>query len=511
MVTRFRAATPFFITLFLTLLGCSVPPLESEFERGPRVKDIVKHLNCELASIVNRDPHNQQLMARLNADPDLHRKLLQHLTDAHFVASVLMTLDVSNSEGVNPSLTFISPLNAAATLSRTGTVGGSLNGTQERNISLGYSIDLEELQDKPIRKHDKVIDVVRYADAHHCYPDGQFVDVSTEESSFAGGLAGDLGLTAIVVDGLRGIDAASNVNIYGNSGPTALTVSDEISSLVLKITDPRINPDFLGNLNFVGNMSFSPSTTDALSPGTATLTGTATIAEGAKRDSYFVSINGASLQGSQTASVTLSLSGTMTRIGGATTGLAGKLGFGPKLTLAGTIDPSYKPESLTLAGTATPDPTVGAGATAFFNINMPEASQGGRQHALAGGSSTPGGSQSKAGGTSSGSSTQFGSLVNFILSYGVNGGPNWTLQTFKGPGGGSSITGSGGGGQLLNVSRTNTDTLTITFVPACKNEPNTPSPKNFWASLPHCDQFSKSGAANAGNANNVLIQSGRGL
>jgi len=57
----------------------------------------------------------------------------------------------------------------------------------------------------------------------------------------------------------------------------------------------------------------------------------------------------------------------------------------------------------------------------------------------------------------------FGSIIDFTIVEGANGGPNWTLVHFKGP-----IASSGGSQPgLLNVSRTVKDTLNISFVPLC--------------------------------------------
>ena len=54
----------------------------------------------------------------------------------------------------------------------------------------------------------------------------------------------------------------------------------------------------------------------------------------------------------------------------------------------------------------------------------------------------------------------FGSTVDFTIVYGINNvGPTWTITHFKGPGGGSQ--------GLLTLTRTEKDTLVISFAPAC--------------------------------------------
>ena len=86
----------------------------------------------------------------------------------------------------------------------------------------------------------------------------------------------------------------------------------------------------------------------------------------------------------------------------------------------------------------------------------------------------------------------FGSTVDFTIVYGIsNVGPTWTLTKFKGPGGGSGgaggggatqgASGSGGGGGggssgLLTLTRTERDTLVISFAPQCPDDGECPPP-----------------------------------
>jgi hypothetical protein len=105
----------------------------------------------------------------------------------------------------------------------------------------------------------------------------------------------------------------------------------------------------------------------------------------------------------------------------------------------------------------------------------------------------------KSAASSSASTTQFGSLVTFAITYGVNGGPNWTLSTFKGPAGGV-----GPGGQLISATRTHTATMQITFVAACKDGNNPQELDTFWKSVPKCNGTQQAQAAAAGQAINLL-------
>jgi hypothetical protein len=92
-----------------------------------------------------------------------------------------------------------------------------------------------------------------------------------------------------------------------------------------------------------------------------------------------------------------------------------------------------------------------------------------------------------------------------MLSYGVEGGPNWTLSNFKGPGGGT-----GTASQLLSVSRSHTDSVTITFVAACQDEINVEQFETYWQTIPKCNGTQQIQAANAGAQYNFLLQTGRG-
>ena len=89
------------------------------------------------------------------------------------------------------------------------------------------------------------------------------------------------------------------------------------------------------------------------------------------------------------------------------------------------------------------------------------------------------GATAKSTASSSANSTQFGSMITFMLTYGINGGPTWTLSTFKGPG--------GGGGpqkrQLLSATRAHTATLQLTFVAACNDYNNLPRINDYWQSI----------------------------
>jgi uncharacterized membrane protein YgcG len=520
------AACSLLIGTLFAITNCSVPPLKSQLEGGPTVQDVVQHINCELAPIVWLSKTDLRVIDRM--EPDLsvplgrvvariqadHRFywLLRRLTKDHFVASVLMTLDVLDSEGLNPSLNFIHPLPGTSSSSMnnfTLAIGGSLTGSQERNISLGYSIDLEHVADpcKPLRSNGA-----------------------------PGGLTGDLGLTDIVVDGLLGLQAASRVNIYSSAGPTVPPLTYQMQNWYMRI---NFDPETI--LNFNGSLAFTPSTSDAQAPGTLNLTGTVvpegqvnktTGTEDDSKNAYFLNLTGSTFQAANGV-VSFLLNGNMTQSVPTDDLQLGSLGFSPKLALTGTIDASTPPPTVKITSASVTPDTAAAHFTgkppALGTLPIPvDISQSELKPTGPAASGTPqpagGASAKNNASTPSSSSTQFSSVINFIVSYGLNGGPNWTLQTFKGPsagggggggsgGGSGSSGGSGGGGggsgSLVSVSRTDTDTLSITFVAACKNAENSQNPRDFWQALPHCDQNSILNAKNTGdsvNRSNFVIQ-----
>lgn len=577
MLRGVRAGRPLSIGFLVILLGCAVPPLESQFEHGPTVSDVVRHIEYELASLVNgvkvdqkhhvvKVKNNKRLAQLICEDsryPQTARdleKLLSRLTDDHFVASALMSLDVMDTEGINPSLTFITPLNMTGSYSRTGAIGGSLSGTQERNIQLGYSIDFDQLLKIRVPSFDLHCDAPNYGIAN----------VGPENGT---GFRGDLGLTDIVVDGLNGLNVSSKSNIYGSSGPVGPTVTRNLvipappsykTSYGPVLIFPKDKPEGLkSDPEFSGSITLSPSTTGTSALGSANLAATTTFAitQNSKNKegnyNYFINLSGQSItqydkETNILTDIVLSLTGTVLQssklpdvIDGVTNGTA--------LNLTGQIPVDIKGEPvlecLSLSGTLgmrnvtlsypyawaeshcenvkaeiqkkmkQGKPSVRAIEKNSFYVGAPFQPQ----------VSQPGGAKgaAPAAPSAAGNSTLFGTLVSFVVSYGVNGGPNWTLQTFKGPSGGGggggssggSSSGTGGGsgggggsGQLFNLNRTDTDQLTITFVAACQTKAPIKA-ADYWQSLPECDLagMAKQGANGLALQNNLLIQSARGF
>lgn len=534
MLKCVRTARALLLGLFVVgaVSGCSLPLLESQGEGGPTVTDIVEHINCELADIVKlKDTPREQiermipntstsygrLVAEIQANPWKYKDLLRHLTEDHFVASVSMILDVINAQALNPSLSFITPINNSTMFNRSFGVGGSLTGTQERNITLNYSVDLDHV-------------------AKQCRP----------SERVAAGLTGDLGLADIVVDGLLGLEASNKVNIYTSTGPTAPPPKS------YQLTRWHMTLDFSTSekpknwekLKFNGKLGFSASAADAQSPGNLSLTGIATHGEGSK-NTYFINLTGTTFQSRNV--VDFSLMGNMTQSSPTDRRNLQQLGFSPKLTLAGRINSKSSAPVEMNSGSISSDtasaevaslnpepPKSGLSIPVMLSqseqipVPPPESEKDLKPQSVQGGLSPPSPGGKAVGPTPSPSnSTLFSSLIGFAISYGLNGGPNWTLATFKGPSGGGggggsgggsggggngSGSGGGGGGQLASINRTDTDSLSITFVAACRTKGDrTKPPTDYWESLPVCSQNPQSRAdaetlGSRTNQNNLLLQ-----
>ncbi len=512
-------ATPF-------LTHCSsVPELTSEPGNGPSVRQIVNHINCELASIIAsnpsvkrqfavfkkqyRGPADQKIEEREAADPKL-KKLLPYLQEDHFVASVLLTLDTTDTQGVYPSASFIHPFTTA--FNRTWGLGANLNGTQERNVTFGYSIDLANA-------------------GQGCSP-----EVLSPEDA---GVSGTLGLADIVADGLTGIDSSQKVNVYSSGGPVMPAFDAVLNDLGLGLTCAGSNNCAQHNLDgqelrLSGVMNFAPAG-DPLQPGTMTFAGKAEA--GNPGDTYVVSLQGSTVDTRERHQVKFTLSGSMTRDSKvpADSSLAGQLGFNPSISLVGTL--GYRGKLVAglkdTRGVITPSSEKlgpnGGDRSLIYNIHKPDAPETGAEQAFntrkmrdqiadqkfggamarpGGGGSSSGSAASSGGGgggngaspartasLSSAAGTQFGSLIQFTIAYGINGGPNWTLEKFKGPGGGS-----GPGGSLFGLSRQRTDTLQITFVAACNDDANVQTVDTFWDSIPKCNGTQQSAAGAIGQS-----------
>jgi hypothetical protein len=518
------------------LLQCSgVPPLATEPGKGPSVRQIVNHINCELASIIAANPSNNSRFANFKrqyqgpvderieereaADGKLKR-LLPHLQEDHFVASVLLTMDTTDSEGVYPNVSFIQPITSS--LNRSLGIGASVSGSQQRNVSFGYSIDLANV-------------------AEGCRQE----KISGDET----GITGTLSLADVIADGLTGLDSTERVNVYNSGGPVrpAFDAYLHDMDMALLCSNPGRNTSgtasvcsTLGGemLRLTGNVNFAPST-DPQQPGNLSFAGKGIVIDANGRpldkgDKYIVTLQGTTIDDAAWDSkakkdnpdVKFTLSGSMTRDSQARNDpntFVSEIGFSPSLSLVGTVHYSKRKravESLTgVRGIMSPSSETQQSPQdkRVYNIHKPnDAAEGAygpfnqtaapsyaysseKAASPKGGGGGSAGAASKSASGSTNGSTQFGSLIQFSIGYGLNGGPNWNLARFKGPGGGSGASGS-----LLGLSRQQTATLQLTFVAACNDDNNYETIDTFWKSLPKCNGTQQGIAAAAGA--NMLYQ-----
>ncbi len=504
-------------SLIVPLAGCQfhLPPLETSPQYpGPNIQDAINHVQCELATIVNAqsitagnrhtlanrtlsdrgDPTYDRLKERVDAsarqfsetgtdhqtlDDDL-ATLLPRLYQDHFVATVQLTLEVTDSQGLNPSANFI---NVPGTL--VGSVGGQLTGTQDRSVTVNYVIDLEKLRQQAAAggpaptfcKNPQISDLTKLDEG---------LGLSGGISGDAGGIAGDLGLADIVADGLIALNQSAKSNIYGTTGPAPLVAPGTLS------IQGTISDKSYGSVELSGNLAFSPQSANVGTPGTVTLIGTAIF--GSKVE-YPVNWTGTILTPAPGASshqtISFTLGGSLSPPFDPKTGAnvtAADLGANPSVSLIGTIDSGYHLNTITLNGVLTQSAEL---SKTVYGLQFPTKaavavqSEPLNKELLASFSAAAGkGPSASSGGASSGSgsSTSFGSLVDFTLVYGINGGPTWSFKHFKGPAAGST--------PLVSLTRTNLDSLSVTFVAACR-DPDPANPisqaQTYWDALPLCD------------------------
>jgi hypothetical protein len=505
----------------------------------PKATDVVIHIQCELARILNTVPASQIHENAVGVDertmrdssPEFARRLqssstLQSisnkLVEDHFVASVQLTLEVTDVQGFTPSLTFQNKVMGH----HTGSLGAQVNGTQDRNITVSYAIDLAQLAQIKTNPCD---------------------DSSWESTQT--GVQGDLGLADIVADGLISLNGSASTNLYSSTGPTPITASVTVSQsgsvelpyvpaspavvgspLPTSADSTSSGPSFsplriplarksLDLQALKGTIVFVPQSAYVQTQGSAYFNGVV----GIDGEAYIASWTGTLLPiNSVTASVPttyFTLSGALTPVPDDSNlqVITGRWGLSPTVTLTGSIDKktdgTYKPETLKLAGIIAPASASDySRALAPIEVKLHDDGNDARvavesafkAAALA---AAPGASPSKAtsstsSATASSGGTSFGSLVDFTLVWGLNGSPLFTWQHLVGFASGATPLG--------NFTHTGIDSMAITFVPACRTRLGNADKSiagTFWDTLPVCDDLPSASqiGASIGYQNNQLM------
>jgi hypothetical protein len=496
------------------LVGCEghLPSLNTAPQHAaPKAQDVVNHIACEIGVAMNYTDSTltgvdasltKRIAARVSGDPRI-KGWLSELAQYHFVATAQISLEVTDTEGLTPSLQY---LNNAATL--TIGLGGQISGTQDRSLTLNYAIDLSELT---------VAKTKEYCASFEGAPPGA---AGLGAVSYSGkAIAGDLGLADIIADGLMSLHATETSNVYGSSGPVPpvlprpIWIDGEIG--LPKLDLPNVSPQIHRprepiTIEFIeGTLQFAPQVPGSSTAGAVSLAGVASLKSVSGEESqYLVNWTGAILPqaGGSKDPVFFSLSGNLTPLPVPSdkplaTDTTADWGYSPNVTLTGSIDSEYKLSELHLAGTLT------AAANSLYEKAQPITVQFNKPrpggHFLAATTSTAvKGGAATAG---AGGGTSFGSLVDFTLVYGLNGGPNWSFARFKGPA-------AGGSTPLVAATRTKIDSLAITFVATCqKVDSFSKLPlhiENYWQSIGPCNpdnsDAQQNGAA-VGYQNNSLM------
>jgi hypothetical protein len=549
------------------LAGCAtgLPELPTATANGPKYAELVSNIECELATVVNQPlleqgSFNKRLAGRLALLPDQKRasELLKYLAKFNFVAAVQLSLEVTDNEGASPSLSFMNTPQIFAL-----GIGGQWSGTQDRTTTASYPIDLRRLLiDTPDGKaisaeemERALVDEMKICTRAelHRLSTGEFKAASDAASapSTGSGLAGDLGLADIIVDGMTALDAAAANNVYSTLGPALVSPSASFRDAVhfeslngaghaarLSGKDSTQASLLATGSEFEGVLQLAPQAPGA--QGSASLLGKFVVAYekpggGVGHAGLLANLSGATISPEATDKEPLyfSLSGNFLPVPGDADAqsLYHNYGFDSSVTLVGSVmltGGQYHFPGLKLEGSLSPASSAASASeihlnfvgaprikvphltsdTLTFQYFTPEALVGkGGPKPSAQAAATPaagggGGGGAKAGGASQGGSggTTFGSLVDFVVVYGVSGGPNWTYKRFKGP--------EAAGGSLLSYTKTKTDSLTISFAGACQDDgPLVVSANSYWQSLPVCDALGSSKASSqaSGFQNNSLM------
>jgi len=195
----------------LVVAGCGPAPLElfsgnPPEESGPTVNQIVLHIDCELENAVNDGTH----------------PMLGQLATYEFVGQATLTVDVTDTEGLNPSLNFIQPFapippSMMSTTNATLTVSGQLSGTQHRTLTMIVQMDMAKFKHGP-KTAEAGLPPSECPEIASRHPELKF-----DESA----IKGDLGLREALEDGLQAIKANSEYGVLIVPQDTAsCTLSD---------------------------------------------------------------------------------------------------------------------------------------------------------------------------------------------------------------------------------------------------------------------------------------------
>jgi hypothetical protein len=158
------------MVMALLSAGCSTTPsftnVVGTSNVQPQASDLVTHIQCEFYKALHDPKMDSAARAKFNA--------------GKYMVYATVTFEVTNSQGVTPSLSFISTTSVTPLETMTNMIGGELSGMQHRTMTASFTLDMS----KPSI-------------------DAEAQCASSRESSLFGGIEGDLGIEEIVVAGIK--------------------------------------------------------------------------------------------------------------------------------------------------------------------------------------------------------------------------------------------------------------------------------------------------------------------
>jgi len=198
--------------LCAALVGCTPPWQIRPGNEGevPTVQSVVDNINQQIACAVLADPDYYPARRQGN---DKLETAWQNFKHSQPVASVQLTLQVIQSEGLNPSFMFIAPYppippSTMSSTQQSGSLGIQLDGSQQRQIILNYVLDFDRMsahvyiEGETGSSGDKTIS---------CGRDGKPLSGYTVAQRE---LEGDLGFAETIDAELVGLQASSDFGIW---------------------------------------------------------------------------------------------------------------------------------------------------------------------------------------------------------------------------------------------------------------------------------------------------------
>jgi hypothetical protein len=217
--------TPSFVNIFHDDYGT---PEASK----PTVQQLIDHIACELSDAMVKhlgNPNDYTFYDIGHPKPaptpdSTEKELWEHLIEDNFVANINLILQVTNNQGIAPSLNFITPFTPIPIPSLTGNssfvgnftlaIGGQLNGNQFRTFQINYVIALAELY-KRMRKEYYDDQDIKQTLPYVSYDDGGFRMLPCGSFTLGGSqLAGDLLLEEILINHLASIKRAKYYSMF---------------------------------------------------------------------------------------------------------------------------------------------------------------------------------------------------------------------------------------------------------------------------------------------------------